>query len=404
MKKLLTIILALMLALACSAAFVSCNDGENDTEGEGGEIPAGDIVVSDFEQWGPDFQLIRLSSHFGRVTRNRDAQYVKSGQYSAKVEALGGYSTGYEPIMTVPLVSANFNFNYSDFRWYDKISCSVYSAQPDNYVKIGLQAGDGINSFGGNKVLERKYMLEEGWNELTYEINASLIALTEDPMFINGITFSFENADSRELEDAKVMYIDDIILTRRAEQAVVEDLVQLKPYEICDFEDAWQSYIISWSGNSLIIPDMEVVGRQENADRIINPTSGNSMLHVHLRAGSAVQGSLNYINVPQRLMQEAFQNITSEEIDRGYLMFDVYNDGAAPTIFYPQFYNSAGALVVAYDFSAATNQWTTFRVKLSDLRDQGILPADKVGTMTIPYWEFVGDDRDFYFDNFRIAV
>ena len=200
------------------------------------------------------------------------------------------------------------------------------------------------------------------------------------------------------------MYIDDIKLNRIAEQATVVDLVQLKPYEICDFEDAWQSYIVSWSGNSLITPDLEVVGRQENSDRIITPTSGNSMLHVHLRAGSAVQGSLNYINIPQRLMQEAFEKITSEEIERGYLMFDVYNDGGAPTIFYPQFYNSQGALVVAYDFTSQTNQWVTFRVKLSELKANDILPADKTGTMTIPYWEFVGEDRDFYFDNFRIAV
>ena len=401
MKKLLTLLLSGMLVLTCGAGFAAC-DTPADTEGD--SMKPGEIVISDFEQWGPDFQLIRLSAYFGRVTRNRDAQYVKSGEYSAKVEALGGYSTGYEPILTVPLISAKFNYNYSDFRWYDRISCSVYSAQPDNFIKIGLQAGDGINSFGGTKVLERKYMLEEGWNELTYEINPSLIALTEDPQFINGITFSFENADSRELEDAKIMYIDDIKLNRIAEQAPVVDLVQLKPYEICDFEDAWQSYIISWSGNSLITPDLEVVGRQENADRIITPTSGNSMLHVHLRAGSAVQGSLNYINIPQRLMQEAFEKITTEEIERGYLMFDVYNDGGAPTIFYPQFYNSQGALVVAYDFTAQTNQWVTFRVKLSDLKAKDILPADKTGTMTVPYWEFVGEDRDFYFDNFRIAV
>lgn len=400
MKKLLTLLLAGMLTLACGVGFMACDTDR--TKGETAQ--SGEIVVSDFEQWGPDFQLIRLSTYFGRVTRNRDAQYVKSGRYSAKVEALGGYSTGYEPVLTVPLISANFNFNYSDFRWYDRITCSVYSTQPDNFIKIGLQAGDGINSFGGVKVLERKYILEEGWNELTYEINPSLIALTEDPQFINGITFSFENADSRELEDAKIMYIDDIKLNRIAEQATVVDLVQLKPYEICDFEDAWQSYIVSWSGNSLITPDLEVVGRQENSDRIITPTSGNSMLHVHLRAGSAVQGSLNYINIPQRLMQEAFEKITSEEIERGYLMFDVYNDGGAPTIFYPQFYNSQGALVVAYDFTSQTNQWVTFRVKLSELKANDILPADKTGTMTIPYWEFVGEDRDFYFDNFRIAV
>lgn len=400
MKKFVKMLFCAVFAISCILGCIGCA-GDN----EGGKKPvAGEVVISDFEKWGPDFQLIRLSSGFGRVTRNRDAQFVKSGQYSAKVEALGGYSNKYEPILTVPLVSSLFEFDYSDFRWYDEILCSVYSPEEGSVIKIGLQAGDGVNSFGGTKVLEKKYTLKQGWNELSYQINASLIALTEDPMFINGVMFSFENANSRDLEDANVMYLDDLKLMRREEVAEVEDLVKLKPYEICDFEDVWQSYIVSWSGNSLITPELEVVGAQSNADRLVTPTSGSNMLHVHLRAGAAVQGSLNYINIPQRLMQEAFKNVTEAEIAKGYLMFDVFNDGGAPTIFYPQFYNSQGQLIVAYDFVSQTNQWVTYKVKLSDLKEKNILPADKVGTMTIPYWEFVGDDRDFYFDNFRIAI
>ena len=128
------------------------------------------------------------------------------------------------------------------------------------------------------------------------------------------------------------------------------------------------------------------------------------MLHVHLKAGQAEQGSLNYINIPMSIMQEAFRNITDAEIENGYLRFDVYNDGSAPTIFYPQFYNADGQLICAYDFTSLTDQWVTFKVKLSELRERGVLPADKIGTMTVPYWEFTGEDRDFYFDNFRITV
>jgi hypothetical protein len=271
-------------------------------------------------------------------------------------------------------------------------------------VKIGVIAGDGVNSFGGSKVLEKKYFLKDGWNELTYEVNPSLIALTQDPRFINGIAFSFANAGSRELDDAPVLYLDDIKLEKRAQMAEVLDLIDLKPYEIIDFEELWQEYVVSWSGNAQIIPDMEIVGSQIKDGRAITPTSGKNMLRMNLKAGTAVQGSLNYIIIPASIMQAAFENLTDAEINNGYICFDVYNNGGVPITLYPWTYNSNRTPLNAYDFIASTDRWVSYKIKISDLKREGQRLQNDIGTFEILYWEFIGEDIELFFDNFRIIV
>lgn len=398
MKKYFSFMLVLLLTLGIVSSLGSCNKKN--------EEPAptkGEITIADFEEWAPDFQLIRVNANFGKVSRNEDKAFVKNGSYSAKIQPLGGYSTKSEPVMTVPLVSSLFEYDYSDFRWYKSVKCSIYSTG-ENMVKIGVIAGDGVNSFGGSKVLEKKYFLKDGWNELTYEVNPSLIALTQDPRFINGIAFSFANAGSRELDDAPVLYLDDIKLEKRAQMAEVLDLIDLKPYEIIDFEELWQEYVVSWSGNAQIIPDMEIVGSQIKDGRAITPTSGKNMLRMNLKAGTAVQGSLNYIIIPASMMQAAFENLTDAEINNGYICFDVYNNGGAPITLYPWTYNSNRTPLNAYDFIASTDRWVSYKIKISDLKREGQRLQNDIGTFEILYWEFIGEDIELFFDNFRIIV
>ena len=65
----------------CSAAFVGCNEQKSSDGNK--------IVVADFEQWAPDFQLMKIYGRFGKVTRNSDKKYVNSGNYSAKLQIVG---------------------------------------------------------------------------------------------------------------------------------------------------------------------------------------------------------------------------------------------------------------------------------------------------------------------------
>ena len=83
MKKLINILLALILGLS-TIAFGGCK-----TATQSGKKNDSEIILADFEQWAPDFQLISLHNKFGKITRNEDAKYVKSGKYSAKLHPVG---------------------------------------------------------------------------------------------------------------------------------------------------------------------------------------------------------------------------------------------------------------------------------------------------------------------------
>ena len=82
MKKLFVSLLASIMAFS-ALAFTGCQKEEEETG-----TPT-QVVLADFEKFEPDFQLMRISKHFGAVTVNTDATYVKSGTTSAKVQPLG---------------------------------------------------------------------------------------------------------------------------------------------------------------------------------------------------------------------------------------------------------------------------------------------------------------------------
>ena len=95
-KKVLSSVLACVTLLS-SFAFASC-DKSKDQKPE-----VEQIVLADFEKFEPDFQLIRLSKHFGAVNVNTDSTYVKSGTTSAKVQPLGHVPSKSQPMMFFPL-------------------------------------------------------------------------------------------------------------------------------------------------------------------------------------------------------------------------------------------------------------------------------------------------------------
>ncbi len=404
-KKVLCILLALLMLLGVSA----CKTKEKLVE----------IVLADFENWAPDFQLLRVPSNFGRVTRNDDPAYVKSGSYSAKIEALGGFSTKTEPTVMIPTNSGKFQFDYTDFRWYKSVKLSIYSEKAGAVVRVGLNAGDGIDIYGGDLVMKTAYTLEQGWNDITYEVVPSLIELTKRTRYINGVSLCFDNAKSRDFEDAGVFYVDDVLLLKRSEPAEAEDLFAknpLSPYEICDFEKFYQPYLIRTSAEPQ--PDISVTGAVEGVNGTIRPTSGNLMLRMLLKAGQTdgYDGRLNYIIFPSKLMELAFKDLTYEDVQIGYLRFNIYSNGASATTFYTHFYKKSGGLGPGFDKATISGQWITYSIALKDLMAGGIFVRTyneetkqyvftiDMGELQILYREFAGTDREFYFDNFRLEV
>ena len=97
MKKIKSILLCLLALTVSIGCFSGCQDGDS-TAGDG------DITMLDFEQWGPDFQLCRISLGFGKVSVNTDANYVKEGKQSCKIEPKGWDAVTADLTMYFPTV------------------------------------------------------------------------------------------------------------------------------------------------------------------------------------------------------------------------------------------------------------------------------------------------------------
>jgi hypothetical protein len=73
--------LSLALTLTTLLSFFGC-----DVEKQSSENAGETIIFRDFEDWGPDFQTLQLMLNFGKVSRNEEAEYVRSGKYSCKIQ------------------------------------------------------------------------------------------------------------------------------------------------------------------------------------------------------------------------------------------------------------------------------------------------------------------------------
>jgi len=82
-KKISLLLLALFI-MTMSASLIACKDK---TPADPDAALKQDVTLCDFEEWAPDFQTIKFMNGFGRVSKNEDKTYVKSGNFSARLWA-----------------------------------------------------------------------------------------------------------------------------------------------------------------------------------------------------------------------------------------------------------------------------------------------------------------------------
>lgn len=382
---LLTIIAALLFNVA-----MGCKDPKNDNTDDS------QIVLADFEQWAPDFQLMKVMEGFGKVSRNTDKKYVASGKASAKLQPLGYYTSNSSPYIYMPVISNLFDFDYRDFTQIEYITCSIYNAQETEVnVYIGL-----IFSYDGKtKQPPSKYVLKPGANSIRHKVDAPLINLSYDITQCYGIYFGFDNARSRELKDAPVLYLDDVVLVK-AKEPVVFMPAPLDENEICDFEKVYQENIITaMSNNSDLLPEFSVVNTLEYG---IQASSGLRALRVVTKPSQVKGTTYPRIIIPAKIMNSIDYSKYSAT---SRIAFDVYNNSSTSKIFYPEFYTLEGGWgsAGARNMTAAPKQWTTFSITLEELNTfKGINYTRDMGQMCIAWAEYVGEEQEFFFDNFRI--
>ena len=318
MKRKLALLTAIPLTIA-SLSMVGCKEEAKKAE---------PIVLCNFEQFEPDFQLMRLQGEFGAVNVNKNMDYVKSGTTSAKLQPIGGYSSGSTPYAYIHTKSTLFEYDYSDFTKVESISMWMYNTQDTKKkLTIGL-IGEIASTSNCTTVPVSVYALEPGWNNVVTYLNHNKLAYSCDVTDIQGVYFAFENAHLRDPKDGPTYYLDDVILNTFDTPVKLVEKYDLDEGEIADFEKDYQKEMILLSGVKETSPPEAYVVKA--SDEGITASSGENVLKVVARGDEKAAWGPSIV-IPQRIMEAAgFSSIPEEEWANYQFSFDVYMTTTAP--------------------------------------------------------------------------
>ena len=428
--------LSLALTLTTLLSFFGCDVKQQSSENAGETI-----IFRDFEDWGPDFQTLQLMLNFGKVSRNEEEEYVRSGKYSCKIQPLGTRETNNKPMMYWPTISTTFDYDVSDFKNLDYISFWAYNASEETEkVTVGMvtaiETVDVISTLSGDTFL----LPSKEWTQVRYyvDFNAAAIASKVTPEMISnvqGIYLQFENEQSHYLKDAPVLYMDDMKLCYKSSETEIKDAFVLDKNEICDFEKVYQWYTVTpnkaYNGSELCIPEAKVVKASKYG---IQTTSGRYALELTVKSGtdttSTKQPNITFIK--ELLQRSDMTKVDPKDYDNTYFSFDVYNAQEEQFRFYVWFTadvtatDENGTLInpyefrSEYDFYAAPKAWTTFKIPFSKINSASYIKDGKhravydessyaklktPGKLSLCWLEnaTVGGDRTFFVDNLRIT-
>ena len=428
MKKILNVLLAVMLGIS-AISFGGCKT-ETQSDEQNGTSNANEIVLANFEQWAPDFQLITLHNKFGKISRNEDAKYVKNGKYSAKLQPVGAQVGESKPVAIIPLSSSGFDLSYSDLTEYEEVYAYMYNASDkDLNVTIGFSSGRSTKA--ASTLAGETITLPAGkWKRVSYLFDIDMVSLQADVTDMVGIYFMFEDQGVVYPDDAPSIYLDDLTLVKAATKRIPKDVIVLDKSqpgnanyisELIDFEKPYQKYVYSTerSGSPEETFETSIVNA---SDYNIEATSGKKVLRVLKHAGSAANTPTNNIILPATIFNKAgMQSIPEEEWNSTYICFDccyttegarvgglswwVFTAGMNDRL-HPYHYE-AGAwkswTPIRYDYP---NSWKTFRYSLYELANPNGKPkkeyVQNTGGIMLSFNFTTQVDVEMFLDNFRL--
>ena len=400
MKK----ILPLLLTAIVLPGLASCNNNQKQKESKV-------EMIADFEQWGPDFQTIRITYGFGRIEQNEDKKFVKSGDYSALVRPLGDKTARFLPTFYFPLRSRTFDFNKGDLTKYSSMFCSVYN---DNDFDMPVTVGfitEFETYYNVRKASGETFNLPaNSWTEIEYKIDIDFLSMYFNVEEAPALYFEFEKQDVYDASFAPRLYFDDIYFTFADEIRKPIDTFILKENEICDFEEDFQKSFFSVTN---VKKDHLSFDITEEVDGV-KPTSGNKMLHIHSSASNVRWVNWSHFIISEVYMkQTAMAKLSIEEFEKQQWAFcyDVMVKNIESEQIVPSFYmvkNSNEAYIGG--LRGYETGWTTHEIVFN--KEYPVGPGNQPVTIDAGYILRIGQfhfsipdemqEYDIYIDNIRL--
>lgn len=405
MKKTLKKCFVLFLALCLSFSMVGCS--ETGDTGTSGASKDGVVSLSAFEfhNYDKDYAW-KVSEFFGKVEFNFDKQYIKGGETSAKVSTLGNYEDGSQPWMFYPLKSRRFEFDYTNITSIDSFSIWIYNtSNEEKDIEVGFVEAISDDAKRMTGIPGEIHTLQNGWNRVVYFPDHQQLSLITDIEFLLGIYIRFPcNTYTEEYVGTDVFYVDEAEIRLPKQTISIPDFVVLDENEIMNFDKDWQKESISYKAVSeATAPNLMVVkASDENIPFAFTDRTEDSVLKVELKATSE-QATSDWPGIffPKNVIKKCgilgLDRYTRMDY---YVVFDVYLKANANHYIYPEFHTP-----YTYDnhfnHECIANTWTTCKIRLSDVKS-GVYGG--LSTIAIKYVNQCGEDRTFYFDNFRLEI
>lgn len=365
-----------------------------------------EVLLCGFEDWAPDFQLIKMMPDFGAVSRNTDSAYVWAGTSSACLRPTGRYLYASRPYLVLPTQSTLFSFNYADFSNVKNVTAKVYNNEKK---EITLYMGLTFDAAYNELSPASEIVLKTGWNDVAYEVETAVLNLSYNITECYGVYFMFDNTHTLYAEEAPELYLDEVEISYNETETEIVDLVEFGEGEICDFEKLYQQYIVEVkSDKESVTPEVAVVS---NGDWAVNATSGKKMLRVVTKSGDTHWGCWPTIGFSGKIFSRSAFHADPEHYEEYELCFDLYNNSSATNLFVLEFWTPTGIRILTINHYAYPGQWSNFRMPLKEIAGRlplGYTLKDLTGAFRVAWPEYLpengesSEEREFFFDNFRV--
>ena len=326
-----------------------------------------------------------MGNYLGKITTNSDAKFVTSGEKSAKIEVGNSKIFSGSPYLYQTL-DHRFG-NYTSFSVVKLLSVDIYNACPESknvYISLDFSVGESAKT--------RYEIGPQKWTTLYYT-NYREYMPSE---ICNGIYVRFDAVES----GVNTFYVDNLRIYRTdSEYKKVNP--KLAENEICSFDRYEQIGLLT------TITD----GGSVDTEMTTENTSTGSGCALKIYAGHGVAVYPQSYNYPGIGLAETILALVpfGSYGANDYLCFDIYSDnGKKITDLFLILTNKLGVRYFDYMFGdqVVPERWTTIRIPVSKI-NEGV-PAEEGFSATskieLVWGEFVGEDRVFYLDNFRMET
>lgn len=396
MKKILRL-LSLLLCVVLALSLFACKPDQPDDN----EDDATTIVYADFERWAPDIATIRVLDYAGAIHINKDKNFVKEGKQSLLIHPLGRYTSGGNATFLFPTHSELYDFDYRDFRQTESISFEFYNAE-DTVKKVAVGLTPKVKSTGEQTFTKLAWqdLAPKTWTTISYTVDTRSLGFVYDVKSIDGFYMTFENAGSRDEEDAPDIYLDNIVIHRLPYQPPQNESFVLNGMEYLDFEDVLQNGMIEVGGRAgqdafIVKASSEIV----NGQPLVAP-SGENVLKMEFQPAAEVTKNFSYVCTSTIATQNSmFGKVSAADAKNMVIVLDIYNASDVTTYIEFDFLYYEDCIFGGFDLQP--HQWHTFRFSMEEVLNK-YKDFALHGKLRFVMSEFSGkESKVLYVDNIR---